>query len=295
MKHPVIVLRVGADCEVFLKNPRGWPVPVIGKLGGTKLDPKPIPEFGPGYAVQEDNVMAEFNIPAAGEVTSFVTSINKVLGWLHLYFKNCGATDILDGPYFINISSSEVFTQQQLDHPQAQEIGCEPDANAWTDKLNSSPKENAIMKYLRTAAAHIHTSYVSVDPETGEQTYPTREAGLGFAQMQDLTLGVGSILLDQEGKRRRAVYGKSGAFRFKDYGFGFAGHEYRVLSNFWLATDALKAWVFNQTLLAGKLLSLGEIDFTKNGLGEFVQNTINTGNEEAAMSLCSEFGIKLPS
>lgn len=292
MKHPVIVLRVGADCEVFLKNPRGFPVPVIGKLGGTKLDPKPIlPESGPGFAVQEDNVMAEFNIPAAGEVTSFVTSINKVLGWLHLYFKNYGASD---GPYFINIAPSEVFSLQQLSHPQAQEVGCEPDANAWTDKINDSPKENAMMKYLRTCGAHVHTSYVSIDPDTGEQTYPTREAGLGFARMQDLTLGVGSILLDQD-KRRRTLYGKAGAFRFKDYGHGFAGHEYRVLSNFWLTTDALKAWVFNQTLLAGKLLSLGEIDFTKNGLGEFIQDTINTGNEEAAMSLCSEFGIKLPS
>lgn len=291
MKHHIQILRIGADCELFLKNNRGGPVTVIGKLGGTKLDPKPVLiERGAGYAVQEDNVAAEFNIPAHGDVISFITSINRMLGYLSEHFLSYGATD---SPYHLNIVSSEVFSKDQLDHPQAKEIGCEPDVNVWTEKYNSSPKENPMIAYLRTAAAHVHTSYVSINPDTGEQDYPRKEDVHQFVKTNDLFLGIPSILLDKD-KRRRQLYGKAGAFRYKDYGQGFAGSEYRVLSNFWLKRDVLKAWVFRQTLHCAEVMRQGEIDFNKGGLGEFIQRTINNGDEEGALSLCSEFNIAYP-
>lgn len=291
MKRLINILKIGADCEVFLKNARGWSVPVIGKLGGTKLEPKPVfTELESGYAVQEDNVAAEFNIPAHNDVTRFVTSINRMLGHLSAHFSAYGATD---GPYSLDIVPSAIFSLQALSHPQAQELGCEPDVNAWTDRENPAPKDNPMAAYLRTAAAHVHTSYNSWDEVTGEWGYPKKEDVLAFVKMQDLQLGVASILVDKD-KRRRMMYGKAGAFRYKDYGHDAAGSEYRVLSNFWLTRDKYKTWVFRQTLRCADLLSQGEIDFDQNGLGEFIQNTINTGNEEAALSLCSEFDIEVP-
>ena len=287
----IIILKIGADCELFIKNNRGQAIPVIGKLGGTKLDPKPVLEnIGKGYAVQEDNVMAEFNIPAHGEVTGFITSINRMLGHLSAHFLAYGA---IDSPYHLDIVPSAVFSKQALDHPQAQEIGCEADVNVWTGKMNGSPKEHPMTAYLRTSGAHVHTSYVSVDLITGEQGYPTKEDVHQFVKMEDLFKGVPSILLDKD-KRRRVLYGKAGAFRYKDYSPGFAGSEYRVLSNFWLTRDVLKAWVFQQTLLCAKKMREENIDFNKGGLGELVQRTINNGDEETALSLCSEFDIKCP-
>ena len=74
------LLKVGSDAELFIYNKEG-PFPICGLIGGTKQDPLPVME-GNGYAVQEDNVLLEFNIPPASSALEFQTSITKMLSFL---------------------------------------------------------------------------------------------------------------------------------------------------------------------------------------------------------------------
>src|SRR5215216_2291715 len=67
-------LSIGSDPEVFIADDDGIVRSVIGKLGGSKRYPR---DLGDGYFVQEDNVLAEYNIPPVGSMESFVEAINK--------------------------------------------------------------------------------------------------------------------------------------------------------------------------------------------------------------------------
>jgi hypothetical protein len=271
------LLKVGTDCEVFLKDISGHPIPVIGLLGGDKINPRPVLDEE-GYAVQEDNVMAEFNIPPRSDVTSFVTSINKMLGFLSAHFHEL---DFIK----LDISASQLFSPEQLEHPQAKRIGCEPDFCVWTNKMNVLKNTHPLLKKMRTSGGHVHLSYL-VDGQL-----PSTPDRLEFVKMNDLYYGVASVLLDED-TRRKELYGKPGAFRFKDY-----GHEYRVLSNFWLKSDALKAWVFNQAQECIKALNERGVyyqDLFSKELGKLIQQCINTNDKGLAKSLCQEFGVQLP-
>lgn len=268
------LLQVGADCEVFLNDIYGKPIPVIGLLGGTKKEPRPVLDK-PGYAVQEDNVMPEFNIPPCDDVTSFVTSIHTMVDYLKDYFvvKNL----------FVDIAASKFFDEKQLQHPQAAQIGCEPDNNVWTRGQNLIDRDNPLLLKMRTGGAHVHASY-SINgmlPTQVDCTYTEN-----FIMMKDLYLGVASVLLDKDTARRK-LYGRAGAFRFKDY-----GHEYRVLSNYWLKSRELTAWVFSQTQeCVNALNSRFRID---QKLGVLIQRCINNNNTKLANFLCKEYKVMLP-
>lgn len=276
------LLKVGTDCELFLKDLSGHPLPVIGLLGGTKGEPRQILDE-PGYAVQEDNVMAEFNIPAREDVTSFVTSINKALGYLQAHFHEL---DFIQ----IDFSASQMFDPKVLEHPQAKQIGCEPDFCAWTKTMNRIDNKSPLLERMRTCGGHLHLSYL-VDGKV-----PTMEDRLDFVKMQDLFQGVASVILDKD-KRRKELYGKPGAFRPKKYADGIEGHEYRVFSNFWVRTNELKEWVFNQTVECIDHLNNRGTYFKslfEGELGQIVQACINSNDVPRAKFLCSEFGVRLP-
>jgi len=65
--------------------------------------------------------------------------------------------------------------------------------------------------------------------------------------------------------------------------------EYRTLSNFWLKSEELMEWAFNQTMLA--------IDFVnnENKIKEFsdsIRTAIDTNNKKMAMDISKEHNIK---
>ena len=276
------LLKVGTDCELFLKDLSGHPLPVIGLLGGTKSEPRAILDE-PGYAVQEDNVMAEFNIPAREDVTSFVTSINKALGYLQAHFHEL---DFIQ----IDFSASQMFDPKVLEHPQAKQIGCEPDFCAWTKTMNKIDNEHPLLAQMRTCGGHEHLSYFV------NGGVPTLEERIEFVKMQDLFQGVASVILDKD-QRRKQLYGKGGAFRPKKYSDGIEGHEYRVLSNFWVKTNELKEWMFNQTVECFTQINERGGYFKgmfEGTLGSMVQECINSNDESKARFLCKEFGVRLP-
>jgi hypothetical protein len=116
----------------------------------------------------------------------------------------------------------------------AQELGCNPDFNGWTNATN--PRPEPLGKPMRTASGHVHIGW------TDGQDVEDKDHFLycsKIARQMDYYLGINSLRWDKDATRRQ-LYGKAGAFRPKPYGM-----EYRVLSNRWLDSDDLMAWVYN--------------------------------------------------
>lgn len=256
---------IGADPEAFVGNENGVRS-IIGLIGGTKNAPRPLP-CGPGFAVQEDNVALEYNIPASPSKELFVSNITTAMDFLG---------KVLNDRYNLQFvkESAVSFPLDQLRHPAARVFGCDPDFNAWTGKMNSKPK--AEDKNLRSCGGHVHigvvdTPYANLSPEE-------------IIKACDLHLGIGSVILDK-GMLRKQLYGKAGAYRKKDY-----GPEYRTLSNFWIFDKTLMEWVYD-----GVQRSL---DFVMEGGSleedaDLIQHTINANDVEAAHYLVAKYSLQL--
>ena len=72
-------LFIGADPEIFLVDTHTHAlVSAIDRIGGSKEEPRPLP-LGDGFAVQEDNVALEYNIPASDSAEKLVENIGKAM------------------------------------------------------------------------------------------------------------------------------------------------------------------------------------------------------------------------
>ena len=111
----------------------------------------------------------------------------------------------------------------ELEHPNAQTFGCDPDFNAWTGRKNPRPK--ATDKNLRSCGGHVHIGYL-------EGKYKDL-APRSIIKACDLYMGIPAVFMDN-GTLRKQLYGKAGAYRQKGYGV-----EYRSLSNFWIFVNGL--------------------------------------------------------
>lgn len=247
---------IGSDVEVLLRDRESNLVSSIGLIGGDKIFPFNVEKGN----LQEDNVLAEFAIEPATSKEEFVTNINTVLGSLKA---KIGELDLQ-----VDISSSAIYPPCQLEHPLARQFGCDPDYDGWTGNRNRRPRPQEVGR-LRTCGGHIHVGF---DFE-GDGDEEKRK----LIQWMDAYLGLPSVMLDTD-RRRRTVYGRSGAYRDKEYGV-----EYRVLSNFWIRSEELMAYVYDQTqkaydrMLQGSILDhLNEEDV--NGL----RVAIDTGDQKEA-------------
>lgn len=256
---------IGSDPELFVGNSEGVNF-AIGKVGGTKDEPRPV-NFG---ALQEDNVLLEFNTDPAASREEFLHHIKAVLGQGEDVLKDF-QLEVVRG------LSSHVYDRNVLDMAgdQAWIFGCEPDHNGWTGRVNVFPKD--VNPLLRTAGGHLHVGF-------GHLEEVTRSKSRKVIQMCDYVLGLPSLLLDKDDQRRQ-LYGKAGAMRFKKY-----GAEYRTLSNFWLFSDELIGWAYDGARFAYENINLLE-GFVGAVSGADVQAVINTGDKDRARSICLELGI----
>lgn len=256
-------IKLGCDPELFMMDATGKLRASCGLIGGTKAHPQPLP-LGEGYAVQEDNVAIEFNIPPAANAREFVEYIKKTMDFLGEGVKNMHDFKI------VNMSAA-YFPKDELVHPNALEFGCDPDYNAWTMTRNPRPK--AADETLRSCGGHVHVGYdkKAVNP-------------IHLIRAMDLFLGVPSVLMDK-GELRKQLYGKAGAFRDKDYGV-----EYRTMSNFWVFDERLTQWVWNNTEKAiNAVESRLAVDDYKDGILDAIDNN----NKEAASMLVQKFGLEV--
>lgn len=229
---------IGADPELFLRDPNtGGVVPVVGLIGGTKDEPRPLPDLPDGFAVQEDNVMLEFNIPPADNPYDFDEYIGRALeAAINLVRTRQPDIEVDFAPY-------RAFTPEQLDTPQAAQFGCAQDFDAYTGGTpHAAPKPDSLLREngtaWRFAGGHVHIGgYDSTVPEHV------------VAQFCDVFLGLPSVALDKQGPRR-TLYGSAGRFRNTQYGI-----EYRTLSNFWVFDSGLRQEIGQRALSVAALAS----------------------------------------
>lgn len=269
------LVAVGADPEFFVQKD-GEPFPICGQLGGTKKEP--ILLFNDGFSgYQEDNVMVEFNVMPSRSPEEFYNNTKKVMDHVFKLLADKGLSPV--------ISPSELFKEEYLRIPQAQEIGCIGDVDAWTGERNPTLSAD-ILKNVRTSGGHVHVSFLT------EEGLPSIEDKETLVQALDLYLGVPSVLLDTD-SRRRSFYGKPGAYRERSYGI-----EYRALSNFWIRTKKETEWVFQQVQRA--ITGLNRVSVSKLPLywskddENMTRETISSGNQHMAKILMRKYGVEVP-
>ena len=258
---------IGSDIEVFIKNKdNNKYVSAAGDkfsnylpiVPGTKLNPYYIDD-DKQYAVETDNVSVEFLIPPTRDCDKFIGSINYMMqyikGMLHM-----GLIPVAE--------SSAVFDKDQLETEQATMFGCDRDLNAWTKTFNPKPNCNT---NLRSNGFHIHVGYDN----------PNKETSIELIKAMDLYVGLGTIFVDKDIKRRK-LYGKAGSFRFKPYGV-----EYRTPSSFMISHDDYIKYVVDNTVKAIEFINNG---FTvSNEQGTLIQKAINENNVDIANKIYETF------
>jgi hypothetical protein len=209
-------IAVGSDLELFLfDNELEKIVPCVGILDGTKDKPYRPEGYETGYAIQEDNVMVEYNIPPATNVDAFYKSMRRgrsmVLNELNRRYGS---------KYSLYMRGhTHTFQARQLQSDQSKTIGCEPDFDAYGGgRMRIDPPAPGLQ---RSCGGHVHLG--------GDFKCPDFVAAL-FAELFIGVRGGWNALP----KDPRAVwYGKPGIYRPKPYGI-----EYRTPNNSWGRTGA---------------------------------------------------------
>lgn len=253
------MFKIGCDPEIFLVDALEVLVPSCGLIGGTKEHPRPLEQLGAGYAIQEDNVAIEFNIPPASSREEWVKSVHTAMNGIMAEVQQMGL--------HFSKESAALFPKEALLDPRAQEFGCDPDFNAWLDGL-INPKPKADDETLRSCGGHIHI---------GLNRCPGKEDALNIIKLMDLHASVPAVLMDK-GWLRKKLYGKAGAFRPKHYGL-----EYRSLSNFWVYTPELTGWAYDVTARA--LTDFQNGKYVEEEDGPLILEAINNNNADAAKDL----------
>ena len=252
-------ITLGTDPELFLQKDNKI-ISAIGKIGGSKSEPQPISDDG--HFIQEDNVAIEYNIPACKTIEDWVFHHNFVKDYLEVLASGMGCT--------LAIQPIATLEDSELDNDMARLAGCTPDFDVWNECINE-PVDLSITN-KRSAGGHISVGWDDF----------TQDQQLDIIKAMDATLGLESVLLDNDTERKK-LYGKAGCFRFTAFGI-----EYRSLSNFWIKTDESLQWAWNTTMKAIDLVNSGKIEEVKKH-GDRIVEAINTNNKELASELLNEF------
>lgn len=259
---------VGADPEVFMRKD-GKFISAHGAVKGDKKNPLKVDKG----AVQVDGMALEFNIDPAASEEEFVGNCTHVMSILQ---------SMVPDFELVAVPVAEFGAEYIAAQPaEAVELGCDPDFNAYNGGAANERPDGAAD--FRTGAGHVHigwTNSASVeDPDH-------REACMMLARQLDYYLGIGSVLYDDD-KKRRELYGAPGAYRVKPYGM-----EYRVLSNAWLKSPKLMAWVYRNAIKGTQDL-LNGIDRYKEWGGS-ARSILRSGRKHDARMYLGAMGIESP-
>ncbi len=219
---------IGADPEMFIVDTSkdNKVISSVGLIPGEKGSPWAKKEWEPGFGIEIDNVLAEFNIPPVSDKDTFIHHMNFMKDEIRKFVK------AINKNYDILCTASKMVDEDQLQSPEAKLFGCSVDYNVYTESEN--PKPDGESTNLRSAGCHIHVGYFM----------PTVGVSLTLIKYLDMFLGVPSVLLDAD-RKRRSLYGKAGCFRLCPYGF-----EYRTLSSKMYSTDQYMEVIWEGVQLA---------------------------------------------
>lgn len=257
-------IKVGSDPELFIINKKtNKVVSSIGLIPGVKGNAYRAPDMPEGYGLQIDNILAEFNIPPTNDREEFLNSINYMKNYIREYVQNINPDlDIL-------CTASMDVDEDQLQSEEAKLFGCSVDYNAYTEEENPKPKGDSTN--MRSAGVHIHLSYDK----------PNIQTSLWLIKYMDMYLGIPSVVLDPD-TRRRTLYGKAGAFRLCKYGF-----EYRVLSSKMISEDKYIKFMWNGVKKAIRAYNEGDPLIDSN----LVKHVINTSDVTKAKELIQKYNL----
>jgi hypothetical protein len=229
------MITLGADPEVFVLDTDGEFTTGCGKIGGTKHKPLALPREG--YFIQEDNVMAEFNVPPV-EVTG--PEGCYAFGRVIRRAREMVVNHLAERSLVPSWKTCRVeFSQEALEAGgrKALEFGCSPDFDAYNNGAAApkvDPKEIGTVRY---AGGHLHVGHDLKMPP------------FVLASFLDATVGLTSVAMGDKQGDRRQHYGAPGRFRPTPYGL-----EYRVLSNYWIdGTDKAETYAHEVYTLFSRL------------------------------------------
>lgn len=247
---------IGADPELFVvNNDDGVFVNGHGLIPGTKEEPFKVQNG----AFQVDGMALEFNIDPAATRAEFIHNVVSVRDQLN-------AAIAAKNLRVINASVARFSPDYMKAQPEESlRLGCEPDYNAWTQRVNEPPEAT---RPMRTAAGHVHIGWGDgFDPMSFEHYAKC----CAVVRHLDNLVGLGTVLLDRE-TTRREMYGRAGAFRPKPYGV-----EWRVPSNFWVGTERSIGWMYDSVIRAMELFDAEDYRFNDAAV-----DIINNSDEAAA-------------
>lgn len=216
---------VGVDPEVFvIDDVLKRYISGHDLIPGTKEEPHPVRNG----AVQVDGVALEYNIKPAYTAKQFRKHNASLLHQLRKMIPKDKKIMIKPAIRF-----DEIFFDSLPHEPKI--LGCSPDFNAYTGKVNPKPSFRKGDETMRTGSGHIHVSWTS--NENLED--PSFKWDCEYiVKCLESIVGPYIDLWDQDTERSR-LYGKPGAFRYKHFGV-----EWRSPSNAWLNHPEIWEWIF---------------------------------------------------
>jgi len=254
--------KIGSDPEYALIDQNNFFVSAIGKVGGSKSVPLSI---GNGCSRQEDNVAIEFCIPPCTNKKEFLDYLN--------YCEEKGDELVSKMNLKLVAVSSANYREKELANKNAQQFGCSESNCAYS--YYSMKPDTKQAGNMRTFGFHIHVGFKMPDDVDAESIQ-------NFIKYMDMYLGLPSILIDDDSKRR-TLYGKAGDYRVRAINDDLV-IEYRSLGGALLATDDLKAWVYDNTLLAIENFN----NQTELISDELMQEAINNSDQYLANKLIND-------
>jgi len=176
-----------------------------------------------GHEFYYDNVLAECAIKPSCSKEETIANFNECL---QLFAE-------MVHPFQITPQAAQHYDRDQLQHPDARKVNCDPEFCPYTMSMAKGPIEEITYGTLRTSGGHIHL---------GNEYLTEGNNGILAMYMMDLFLGAPSLWLDKDptSRTRREMYGAAGRYRAKSYGM-----EYRSLSNFWLQSPRFVEFVYD--------------------------------------------------
>ena len=261
-------LLLGCDPEFVLKNPNsGKFVSAEGIVPGDKLNPHKVKKG----TVQVDGFACEIGIEPAKSSEEFADNVETVLEELKKFTGGYEHVYPLDHVVF----DKDVFSGQS---EKGQELGCDPDFNAYSRLANPTPVPNP--KTLRVFAGHIHIGWTEGEDVTSVGHFMDC---VSVIKQMDCYIGAPSLAWNR-GIVRRSMYGRAGDFRVKPYGV-----EYRTPDNGWLSSRDRMKMVFDNAVAGMK--ALYDNKHAYNGWDKICEGGINTGNYEALIRHLQKHGI----
>ncbi len=262
---------VGSDFEMLIVDENGKMISAIPYLKGTK--DKPEKTERDGCCTQHDGVLFEVNVPPTklGDVDTFIDNVN--------FIKNYAKDHCLDKGQKLMCCATAEFDADQLLDPEASQIGCSADYNAWRDgDINEKP--DSFPGAMRSTGTHFHFSF----PDSNV------DKCINLMKIYDLMVTVPFILLDPD-RKRRELYGQAGAFRLQNWG-DVQGFEARTLSGYCVDNIEFIRYAFNQFDKMFDWYNNHDIKEIDEDASKII-DCINNYDVELAHELCAKYEINI--